>query len=403
MIKSFLKHQIASDYSWSQVAVLLKTIKGVFIFFLINSNYSVEKYGIFILISSLPSSLSLFDFGIGRFIFGLLSKNRDEGIDKISTLMLINTAFSIIISSIYIGFNYVLLEEKINSLESYLVPLFVLAFLTSQDKLLISSLRGLKCFNERDKWIVIIELIHGIVILLYLWYHVSIVWISILFLSKNVFTYIFDLALLYLRTKFSLKYEKLTIEDIRLIKGYALDSVVSFFSAQSDKYLIPVLLSVETLGIYAFSMKGVNIAKSLLGIIIERNSYNLLSQGGYKRGSYLKASTLTILFIAGTFSLLMLIMQEKFYDQFRIYIVYIASCTLLVNSFFSVEYRSAFQTNRQFLVIRLNVIGVTMNIALSILLSFSIGVYAFVLGSLLQSLYILYNKPRIDEIFNIKQ
>jgi len=401
-MKAFHGLKLTTDYSWSQISVLLKTAKGVFIFFIINLYYSIEQYGIFILLTSLPSSLALFDFGIGRFVFALLSKNKKEGTEKLGRLILLNGLFSILISTVYICFNYILLNEKISSFNTFLVPLFAISFVISQDKVIISSLRGFGFFNRRDKWIIVIEIIHGLIIVTSLLYELPIVYISIIFLTKNIASYVFDYWLLFTATKFRFQLRNLSEDDIRLIKGYGIDSVVSFFSAQTDKFLIPSLLNIEMLGIYTFSMKGVNLAKSFISILIERSSLSLLSEDTYDRSRYLKESIISVFGIVSFYYIAIMIFNDYFDAEPRLGLVIVATITLLINALISVEYRSAFQTDEQRFVVKLNIVGVAINLLVSIGLSQYFGVHAFVLGSLCQAILIFFNKSRLDAIFSVK-
>jgi O-antigen/teichoic acid export membrane protein len=360
-------------------------------------NFGEELYGVYLMTFALASSLSIFDFGSNKSLIRYAAEfatNKDK--NKFEDALSVNLAISlfsaalVLIILIFLG---IWAEVFFNLQNQYLTTTKILFFISSiYGALFLLSLvpsnllQGFSVFHKKNKLQFAPITINILSLLLVYFYQISVVTFSILITSSILITIILETKLLYdLKLlegiKINLRINKSTFTSKYF--AYSINlffiSLLAYFSKQSDKLILSVILSFSTVTVYTIITKPYFILKGLFGnvySVIQPLMIREKENGNQEKLRKILEDLTKLLFsVSLTMIVAMIIIFKPFLtfwlktDTYNSEIIYghIALFCLVITSLSGPIYRYKYFTGQEKELIKIEVIGVSLNLFFSIL------------------------------------
>ncbi len=378
--------------------------------------YGKTLYGLFILSTSLATSLTFLDFGAGKSMIKYTAEYMVDK-DKNKFQSSLNTAISInLVSLIFVSIICMIIVANVSSffkIEASNVEnartLFLIAILstlfTFLDFIPSNILQGAGIFHERNMYQTIIIIFNIALIFWVIYSKPSIVlfgWANVFLYGLNYFIDFFLVRVKGILKGISLKIiinKKLFKQSsFSYTKDIFLLALVGFFSTQADKFIIGSVISVSAVTIYTVITRPFFLLKSLSAnvySVLQPQIIRIKSTNGDLSRFIIRISVIifgTYLFVLAGF----IVTGKEFFEVWlktSEYNEYFSWAVLAVfnwslTGFFGIIYRTMFVTGDTRKILGIDSYAALLNGVLSVVLTYLLGFQGVIIGTTVQMLII---------------
>ncbi|MFD0763857.1 lipopolysaccharide biosynthesis protein [Mucilaginibacter lutimaris] len=393
--------------------------------------YGKALYGLFILSTSLATSLTFLDFGAGKSLIKytaeyLYDKDKAKFQSSLSTALSINLISMVIVLGIcfIIMFNAAsFFKISAGDVDEARILFFIAIFSTLfvfMDFIPANILQGAGIFHEKNIYQILIIAVNVLIIGWVFYFKPSITAFGIANMALYVITYLIDFFLVKkngildgIRVKVIISKKLFQQSSFKYTKEIFLLSLVGFFSSQADKFIVGSLISVSAVSIYTIITRPFFLLKSLtanLYSVLQPHIIRTKSSGGDVSKLIVRITVMIFalfLFVLASFALVgqkffELWMRTAEYDQYFLW-AFIAVFNWALSGFYSLIYRTMFVTGDTKRIFRIDSVTALMNGAFSILLTYYMGFYGVILGTTIQTVFLsIFTYRAGNDLYGVK-
>lgn len=386
--------------------------------------YGSEIYGLYLLSFGLSSALAAFDLGSSRSIYRYtIEFGSDNNLEKFKTALDTSYSFNLF-SAILTATLIIILGQFSTTLfnlptdsKQTATTIFLLAaintFITMLDAAPQSLITANNLFHARNKYIGV-SIILNLMIILAVQFSsaINIELYAFLVTITSIFVWFMDHELV--KSKNLLKGIKVSFKNLTYLKrseyaDYSLQvfglSLISFMAIQADKLIIAIVLDTSAVTLYTIITKPYVVFKGILAATIpvvqpKLNEYyfNNLSNNfiqlsrKFTRISFFIMLCCTILIGLYYKDLLSIWLKTNIYNSYANWGI-ISMATLCLTLFYTQFLRTLLHSNKIKYIIYFSIIGVSINVITSTILSYYIGFQGVIIGTTVQiALELIYYK-----------
>lgn len=379
--------------------------------------YGSEIYGLYLLGFGLSSALAAFDLGSSRSIYRYsIEFDSDNNLQKFKTAIDTSYTFNLL-SAILTASLIIILSQFSDSLfnlasisKQTATTIFFLAALNSLITILDAAPQSLitanNLFHTRNKYIGISILLNLFIILgVQYTSAITIELYAFLVTITSIFVWFMDHNLVKrknLLNGIKISYRKISYLKHSAYADYSLQvfafSLISFMAIQADKLIIAIVLDTSAVTLYTIITKPYFVFKGILAATIpvvqpKLNEYyfNNLTNNFIKlsrkftRVSFLILLSCTLLIGLYYKDLLSIWLKTNEYNNYASWGI-ISMATLCLTLFYAQFLRTLLHTNKIKYIIYFSLIGVSINVITSVVLSYYIGFQGVIIGTTVQIL-----------------
>ncbi|OJW15129.1 hypothetical protein [Mucilaginibacter sp. 44-25] len=378
--------------------------------------YGKAIYGLFVLSTSLATSLTFLDFGAGKSLIKYTAEYLYDK-DKLKYQSSVNTAISLnIISMLAVLTICAIILFKVDTFFRidakdvaearvlFLIAIFSTLFVFL-DFIPSNILQGAGIFHQKNVYQIIIVILNVLMIAWVYFFKPSITAFGIASMLLYAFTYFIDFYLVRknglfknIRLKIIINKQLFQQSSFKYTKEIFLLSLVGFFSSQADKFIVGSLISVSAVSIYTVITRPFFLLKSLTA-----NLYSVLQphivqtkSSGKDVGSLIVRITVMVfavfLFVMVCFTILghkffEVWMRTSEYDKYFTWAL-VAVFNWMLTGFYSLIYRTMFVTGDTKAIFKIDSITAILNGIFSIILTYYFDFYGVILGTTIQTAFL---------------
>jgi O-antigen/teichoic acid export membrane protein len=410
---SFLKNTI-SNYSiiFTKLGIAFFTIP-IYV-----SVYGEDLYGIFILSTSLVTSLTFLDFGAGKSLVRYSAEyriDRDEkkfnqALNFATTLNLLSVIIITVISVIILlNINSIFSIPQEKEFEAKI--LFGIAIISAiflfLDFIPSNILQGSNIFHQKNKYLSIVIILHILIIISVYFFKPNIIIFGLMNSALIIITYLIDVYIVKknkiitgFERKIRFSKELFDHESFKYSKEIFLMSLVGFFSTQADVFIIGSLMSVKYVTIYTILTRPYFILKTLSSNIFTALQPHIIKIKSSKESLSVFIENITECVLSGyIFALLTFIVlgRELFelwlgtssYNQYFAWAI-LAVLNWVLSGFYGLVFRVMFTTGETFKLLKVDSIAALLNGVISIIITYIYGFQGVIIGTTVQMILLSY-------------
>lgn len=385
------------------------------------NSFGEDLYGVYLLSIGLAGSLLFLEFGSGKSLIKYVAEYQLDGKENKYRLALQTCLAITLASSLVVGAVFLLLAVTRNHIfhippEYSATSYWLLTYSGLYAAILIlaqlpqSMLKGGGVFYQRNKLSVLELLLRGLLILGVAIWDISIFWLLGGEIAILLISICFDFYVINRVAPGLLRLDLLTHPSLRAIgqgevwqyaKGSFYLSVISFFSQNSDRLVIGLVLDVRFVTIYTILTKPYGVIKSLLSkmyVVLQPYYLKVLAQGGNSKltsflmeGGKMSAIVTGIAMSGLVIALPELVSWWLGTDAYQSYMIYgqLLLGVLAVRSLTTMIYQSLYIIGKTSELLKVESILVGTNLLLSLVLVNLIGVGGVIVGTIVQLLLVV--------------
>lgn len=408
--------QFIKDAGSNYIIYGLQLLLGIITIPIYLKVYGETLYGVYLLSFGLASTLTFLQFGSGesilRFVAEFLSDKdekkyglalRTSGIITVFSSVLVFAVFFITAKFQNYIFNIPAEYDTISSLLFIGSGFYGVVFFIS--RLPNSMLRGASIFYKRNRLVVLELFFRGVITACVYFFRIPIYSVLVGEILLLLIAMLFDLFILRQNANQVLRFDLLKRDNsVVFYEGepwlYAKQTfwlaLVSFFSQSVDRLIIGLFLDVKLVAVYSIVTKPFNVIKSLLQkvfVIFDPQYIKVLKeQGKQDLLNFLIKSTMTIVIVVIFLVAALIVVLPDLYkiwlrtDKYLEYIIYsnMLLAVLCIRSFSSLFYRALYIIGLTKELIKLNIILVSINLIVGLVVTCFYGFIGVILGTCLQ-------------------
>lgn len=375
--------------------------------------YGKAIYGLFVLSTSLATSLTFLDFGAGKSLIKYTAEYLYDK-DKLKYQSSVNTAISLnIISMLAVLTICAIILFKVDTFFRidakdvaearvlFLIAIFSTLFVFL-DFIPSNILQGAGIFHQKNVYQIIIVVLNIFMIAWVYFLKPSITAFGIASMLLYAFTYFIDFYLVRknglfknIRLKIIINKQLFQQSSFKYTKEIFLLSLVGFFSSQADKFIVGSMISVSAVSIYTVVTRPFFLLRSLTAnIYAVLQPYIVQTKSAGKDVGALVVRITVMVFAVFLFVMVCFtILGQKFfevwmhtteYDKYFTWAL-IAVFNWMLTGFYSLIYRTMFVTGDTKAIFKIEAITATLNGIFSIALTYYLGFYGVILGTTIQT------------------
>ncbi len=257
---SISKDKIFSDTIINAISKILTIIITFFVISILISNFGIEKYGVFVLLTSIFLHANIFEFGLGAYLTKKISENVEISNEKINELISTNLVVALFFSVLIIA-PFILFAENIYLLfsineiywEELNTTLNILSIYFIINIILFVIVRVFQGFHQY-KYIQYIEIVKKIFLLIFLividiFSLVTILNVASVYLVSTIFALFFGLYLFKKNINISLDIKKFSWNELKLGLKYSsslfLGKMIAFLGYKINFYLVGYYFGIK--------------------------------------------------------------------------------------------------------------------------------------------------------------
>lgn len=376
--------------------------------------YGKAIYGLFVLSTSLATSLTFLDFGAGKSLIKYTAEYLYDK-DKLKYQSSVNTAIALnIVSMMAVLTICTIILLKVDTFFRidakdvaearilFLIAIFSTLFVFL-DFIPANILQGAGIFHEKNVYQIIIIILNVIMIAWVYFFKPSITAFGITSMLLYAFTYFIDFYLVRkngllknIRLKIIINRQLFQQSSFKYTREIFLLSLVGFFSSQADKFIVGSLISVSAVSIYTVVTRPFFLLRSLTSNIysvLQPHIIQVKSAGG-DVGRLITRITIIIfmlfLFLLAAFTFagkafFEIWLHTTEYDQYFLW-AFVAVFNWALTGFYALIYRTMFVTGSTKEIFKIDSYAALINGFMSVVLTYFLGFYGVILGTTCQTI-----------------